>query len=580
MSNIHNLSTIPGSFVDNSLDTESFNDKSSDTSVPQDLYQESPQLENGFSTENEENHVRRMATNASFSSVEEQDRIAEVLTRSSFGGLVKRTTTAPLPTMGGGRDYPPLLPDRDQYRVDFDGPDDPLHPFNWPFKKKVTFCAMLAFTSFTATWGSAIFSGAVTHISKIYHVAPVVAVLGISFYVFGFASGPCVWAPLSEMYGRKLPIIVSMFGATVFNFGVATGKDLQTILICRFFAGFFAAGPLAVVGAAFSDVFNAKHRGIAIALFAATVFIGPLIAPIVGNFISSSYLGWRWTQYITGIMSGASLAACICFMEETYHPIILVNKASELRKRTGNWGIYAKHEEFEMDLGSIVKNNLSRPIKMLFTETIILLLSIYTAFIYGILYLFLQAYPIVFVEGYGMSMSVGSLPYMGLMIGMLLGVVMILSFEPYYHRQLALNGGKPVPEARLPPMIIGAIAFPIGLFWFTWTGHYHKSIHWIVPTLSGLFSGFGLICIFLPAINYLIDSYLFVAASAIAANTMLRSAFGGAFPIFAGFMFHDMGVNWAGLLVGLVGTVLAPVPIFFYLYGKKIRQKSKLAFDL
>jgi DHA1 family multidrug resistance protein-like MFS transporter len=77
-------------------------------------------------------------------------------------------------------------------------------------------------------------------------------------------------------------------------------------------------------------------------------------------------------------------------------------------------------------------------------------------------------------------------------------------------------------------MMVGAVLFPIGLFWFAWTGNY-PSIHWIVPTLSGLLTGAGIMLIFLQALNYLIDAYLMVAASAIAANTFLRSFFGAGF---------------------------------------------------
>ena len=280
-------------------------------------------------------------------------------------------------------------------------------------------------------------------------------------------------------------------------------------------------------------------------------------------------------------MGSACLVFDVFFFEESYHPVILVAKAREIRERTGNWGVFAAHERVELDLKSIATNNLTRPLEMLVTEPIILLLSIYTAFIYGILYLFMEAYPIVFVQGYGMSLGVGMLPYIGLVVGQLISMMtMVFIFEPRYDLALAANGGKPVPEARLPPMILGGILFPIGLLWFTWTGNYHEHVHWIVPTLSGIFTGFGLLSIFLPAINYIVDAYLFFAASALAGNTFLRSSFGAAFPLFAGFMFKGMGTNWAGLLLGLFGLALVPLPIIFYKYGKRIRTKSKYAFVL
>lgn len=98
-----------------------------------------------------------------------------------------------------------------------------------------------------------------------------------------------------------------------------------------------------------------------------------------------------------------------------------------------------------------------------------------------------------------------------------------------------------------------------------------------MPVLSGLFTGFGIFSIFLSLLNYIVDAYLMFAASAIAANTFMRSIFGGIFPLFATQMFNGMGIQWASTLIGCVAVVLAPMPVFFYLYGKRLRAKSKFA---
>lgn len=159
------------------------------------------------------------------------------------------------------------------------------------------------------------------------------------------------------------------------------GKDLQTVLICRFFAGLFGSCPLAVVAAVFADMFNNKLRGLAVAVFSATVFMGPLLAPFIGGFITISYLGWRWTEYISSIMGWTSFVLLLLFLEETYPPVVLVSKAAELRRRTKNWGIHAKQEEIEVDFQELIIRNVSRPMRMLFTEPIILLITIYMSFI-------------------------------------------------------------------------------------------------------------------------------------------------------------------------------------------------------
>ena len=266
----------------------------------------------------------------------------------------------------------------------------------------------------------------------------------------------------------------------------------------------------------------------------------------------------------------------LLFLEETYPPVILIAKAEIIRRRTKNWGVHAKQEEIEVDFRELVTKNFSRPMRLLFTEPIVFLLSIYMAFIYGLLYLFLTAYPIVFQEIHGFNSGVGGLPYFGMIIGMLLAGVFVALMQPSYNRKLSANNGIPIPEWRLPPVIVGGISFSCGLFWFGWSG-YRKDIPWIVPTLSGLMTGFGLLSIFLQSLNYLVDAYLMFAASAIAANTFLRSLAGAGFPLFATYMFQGMGVNWAGTLLGFVAAALVPIPIAFYVYGHKIRERSAFA---
>lgn len=323
-------------------------------------------------------------------------------------------------------------------------------------------------------------------------------------------------------------------------------------------------------------MFDNRTRGTAITVFSMTVFTGPLLAPFIGGFIVESYLGWRWTEYLVSIMGFAAFTLDLIFLEETYPPVILIEKAADLRRRTKNWGIHAKQEEIEVDFKELVQKNFSRPLRLLFTEPIILLLSIYMSFIYGILYLFLTAYPLVFVGVHGFSLGVGGLAFFGMIIGQIIAGFTVILSQPWYNRKLTANNGIPIPEWRLPNVMAGGVAFAIGIFWFGWTG-YKKDIHWIVPTLSGLFTGFGLMSIFLQALNYLVDAYLMFAASAIAGNTFLRSLCGASFPLFSRQMFEGMGIEWAATLLGCVAVVLAPIPFIFYKYGARIRAKSAYA---
>jgi len=366
---------------------------------------------------------------------------------------------------------------------------------------------ILAYTCICSTFTSSVFSASTRAIATVFGVSVEVATLSTSLYVLGYAFGPLIWGPFSELQGRKLPILVGMFGFSVFCFAVATAENLQTLLICRFFTGFFGSCPLAVVAAVFADMFDNTQRGTAIVIFSSCVFMGPMLGPFIGGFINMSYLGWRWNVYLPGIMGSFALILNIIFLKESYAPVVLIGKAAELRRRTKNWGIHAKQEEVEVDLKELLTKNFSRPLRLLATEPVVLLLTIYMSFIYGLLYLFLTAYTLVFQGIHGMNAGVGGLPFFGMVVGILIVAAYIIFESKGYNKKLSANGGIPVPEWRLPPVIVGGVLFALGLFWFGWTG-YTKSIHWIVPTLSGLFTGFGLLAIFIQSFNYLIDSYL------------------------------------------------------------------------
>ncbi|KAL8334836.1 hypothetical protein RB601_000145 [Gaeumannomyces tritici] len=489
--------------------------------------------------------------------------------------LRSRESRKPLPAFGAGKPFPPQLPDREEYVVEFDGPDDPMHAQNWSLNKKLVTAAILGYTTMTASFASSIFSAATRAVAAEFNVSTEVGLLGVSFFVLGFAFGPTLWAPLSELKGRRMPIVVSMFGFSLFSIATATAKDIQTILICRFFSGFFGACPLAVVAAVFSDMFDNRTRGVAITLFSMTVFTGPLMSPFIGGFMVESSLGWRWTMYLTTIMGFVAFVLDLFFLEETYPPTILVAKAAELRRRTLNWGIHAKQEEIEVDLRELISKNFSRPMRLLFLEPIVTALSVYMAFIYGLLYLFLTAYPFVFQGIYHMTSGIAGLAFFGMIIGQFIAGIVVLLQQPWYNRKLAANNGVPIPEWRLPSVIAGGVAFSIGIFFFGFSSR--ADVHWIVPTASGLLTGFGLMSIFLQALNYLVDAYLMFAASAIAGNTFLRSLCGAGFPLFAGAMFNGMGVQWASLLLGCVAVAMIPIPVIFWLYGHKIRARSAFA---
>ncbi|KAI4249021.1 MAG: hypothetical protein LQ352_005756 [Teloschistes flavicans] len=461
--------------------------------------------------------------------------------------------------------------------VDFDGQDDPYRPINWPFRKKIITTVLYGFTTMGSTWASSVYSPAIDPISKQFQVGSEVSLLGLSVLLVGFGLGPLIWAPLSEVYGRKPAVLAPYFLAAVFSFGTATAKDIQTIIITRFFAGFFGSAPVTNTGGVLGDIWAPEERGTAIVGYAFAVVGGPVLGPIVGGAIVQSYLRWRWTEYLTGIMMLFILLLDVLILDESYPPRLLVFKARRLRILTGNWALHAKFEEWDVSLKELVIKFGIRPFQMLLTP-ICFFVALYASFVYGILYANLASFPIAFQEERGWDQVVGALPFLALLLGIIVGGVANVLNSKFYNRRFIANGRKPVPEARLPPMMVGSLFFAGGLFLFGWTSP--KEINWVVPCFGAALIGIGFFTVFQAALNYLIDTFQRYAASAIAANTFLRSVFAASFPLFVNPMFHQLGIPWASSVFGFFAVALIPIPYLFYLYGPRIRAKGKYSANM
>ena len=159
--------------------------------------------------------------------------------------------------------------------------------------------------------------------------------------------------------------------------------------------------------------------------------------------------------------------------------------------------------------------------------------------VYGILYLFFEAFPISFAEERGWSEGIAGLPFLSVMVGVFFGgmYVGIYNKKVYAPKMIRLRG-QVAPEERLPPMIVGGVVFTVGLFWWAWSGFPNVHKLWVSQLLAGVPAGFGILVIFVQGLTYLVDCYKQLANSAISASTFFRSLLGAGFPLFATAMYH------------------------------------------
>lgn len=418
--------------------------------------------------------------------------------------------------------------------------------------------------------------GGMREVTDGFSASTEVATLGVSLFVLGFAVGPLLWAPLSEMYGRQIIFAVTYGAFAIFNAGATGSKNIQTLLVLRFFAGAFGSSPLTNAGGHIADMFDASERGLAMGLFALAPFLGPTIGPIIGGYLGQSK-GWIWIEAVMAIVAGWTWLLGLIFVPETYAPVLLRKRAETLSSLSGKVYRASTDRVKDNSVRCAFTTSLLRPWVLLFKEPIVSVLSLYMAIIYGTLYMLFGAFPICFQGVRGWSEGTGGLAFLGVAGGMIFATVLVPFGNRQFMRTAMEHGGTAPPEARLKPAMLGAIAIPIGLFWFAWTSD--PSIHWILSVMAGAPFGFGMVMVFLAVTSYLIDAYTIFAASALAANSVLRSLFGFAFPLFTKRMYTDLGIRWASSVPAFLALACLPAPFIFYKYGRKIRTRCRYAIE-
>jgi MFS family permease len=450
-------------------------------------------------------------------------------------------------------------------------PGDPLNPMNFSSTRKWLITAIGTLSVFAITLTSSAYSSSTKEIKAEFNVSGEVFAVGIALFVLGFAVGPALWAPLSELYGRQVLFITTHAIMVAFVTASAGCKSMASLLVFRFLAGTFGASPLTNSGGLIADLFPQAERGVAISIFASAPFMGPTLGPVLGGFISIT-VGWRWVQGVCSIFIGVVWIIGIFLVPETYAPVLLQKTAKQYSRKTGKTYISALDKNNSGGgVSEIFSKTLKRPWILLFREPIVLLASTYMAIIYATIYLFLGAFSIVYEQKRGWNEGIGGLAFLGLAVGMLIGLIYTIVDNGRYKKL----GKAATPESRLPPCMIGAIALPIGMFAFAWTNY--PSIHWSASIILSAPFGFGSVLVFLSCLNYLLDAYTIYAASVLAAGSMLRSFFGAAFPLFTAQMYASLGIHWASSIPAFLTVACLPFPFVMNKYGAGIRMKCKYA---
>ncbi|CZR69647.1 related to fluconazole resistance protein (FLU1) [Phialocephala subalpina] len=453
--------------------------------------------------------------------------------------------------------------------------DDPENPYNWSTKWKATIVFIGMVVVINSTMGSSLPSNAIPIISKTFNLtSSYTEVLPISMYLVGYVLGPLLFGPLSESFGRKVIMMSTFFTFTIFTMACALAPNFPALLVFRVFTGVSASSPISVIGGVYADIYNDPvTRGRAMAVFMGGTCIGPLIAPLISGFVAPS-LGWRWVFWIGLIVAGASWIPML-FLPETFGPTLLAKRAAKLRKTTGNPNIFAPFDLEKKGFKQLATVTLTRPLRMLFFELIVLATCLYLSLAYGIFYMYFEAYPIIFQGIYGQSLGVSGAMFLPIGIGAVLAIAVFLWYDAFLRKAQARNAPWTQKEEsrRLPLACVGGPLYVIALFWLGWTSR--QGVSFVVPMLAGVPFGMGFVLIFMALLNYLTDAYEIFAASAMAAASFSRSLAGAVLPFAATPMYDNLGVAWASSLLGFLSLGMCVIPFLFLWKGDRIREGSK-----
>ncbi|GCB19904.1 uncharacterized transporter C1529.01 [Aspergillus awamori] len=377
--------------------------------------------------------------------------------------------------------------------IDWDGPQDPENPHNWPERKRWAHVIVVALISLVMNMAPTMCAPGINEVLSTFNIqSSTISTLAVTLYVLGLAMGPMFMSSLSEVFGR-LPVyhLANLF-FVAFVIGNALSQNIATFMICRFISGCAGGTPMALGGGTIADVTTIQQRAVAMSLYSLGPMAGPVLGPLIGGFVASN-LTWRWTFYLLAIFSGTIGLASLLVMRETHPKIILERKAARLRKATGNPHLRSKLSN-PKPVHQLLLQALTRPTKLLFRSPILLIISIYMALIFGLMYLLFTTFTDVFETQYGFTTATSGLVYLGLGVSL---VTCMFIAKPLGERLTAYHSVKKGDgtqqqhraEYRLLPMIYFSPCVAIGLFIYGWTVYYKA--HWIVPIIGTSVIGFG-----------------------------------------------------------------------------------------
>ncbi|KAL4816673.1 major facilitator superfamily domain-containing protein [Aspergillus spinulosporus] len=449
------------------------------------------------------------------------------------------------------------------------------HPRNWSSSRKMYDSSLVMFLELYTTVISTTGASAAELALHDYRASKMTLLVAFSLvYQLGQAVGGLIIPPSSDLFGRRMPYLLSCALFSLSSLIVGAVPHLSAVFIGRFFSGFASAVPSVVVSGTVEDQFSTERRVWIVLLWNAAATVGLAFWPVYASCITL-IASWRWIFYSAAIVTGFCNVLLLGIRESRPSKLLAKKIAiihieypdAELRYHTAD-----PFPTFQVFIDIVI----IRSMVMIITEPILVIISAVSTISWGVIYLFTESLN-VSLKALDLSRTEASWSFLALIIGVILGAIPHI-WEVQQLKEKRKMSIPIEPEDKLSGFIYGTIALAAGLLWFyATTPPAIAATHPLLPTAALVPIGLGVNEIAYTLSGYLTDMYTVYAASAFAGLAFVRAVVAGVAPLIGHILFPVEHSIVPGYVVAGIGTMFCGVPFIFYRVGRKMRERSKFA---
>ncbi|KAJ6600945.1 MFS general substrate transporter [Mycena vulgaris] len=466
----------------------------------------------------------------------------------STGSIVAESDNEPAPLKLDNKGLP-LIPQPS---------DDPEDPLNWSRAQKYLIVAIVSLVAFFGTFALASSNPAYAQIGLALDVTAIEASYIGTISIAAAGIGSFIWAPISNIYGRRPVLIFSQAIAIAAGFGSAYAKSYGTIIVGRFFTGLGVASGNVVSFAVISDVFCLHERGKMLGLVTVALINGPHLASLPGGFIAQD-VGWRWTMILPSILTSVCWVLIVLGLPETLYvrglPHVESTGKYHRLRITGARAVGRKLQLLDF----------ARPFQMLKYIPVVVVACVMPAQTVSALF---RTYYKWGSARTGVALSVSTT------IGGVLGEVVSGPVIDKLMERSRKRSGRVRPESRLHGMWPAIFLLPAGLLMFGFSIENHALTHsYIGATVGMAVTCFAVQMITTPIIAYCVDCYKPQSAEVVQLLNFARQEMSFTVGFWSIRYGDKIGFQFSGITYACVSVFFFFPVLWIMFYGERLRAR-------